>query len=315
MVAFAANTFPTTLNDWSSGEVIPSDWADSLEEKLGINNSNVITSLDFLLRATSSTDPGHKHSSTTITGLTIGTNVQAWDVQLDTLASFVANRFLWASGTDFSYITTSTAMSFLGGSTSTGANPSASVGLTATNGTANTFMRSDASPALSQSIIPIWTGLHEFTAGASSSEVRTPSSTLGAARATTIDTGLGAYEVATTTATLGVTFDGEGSVIAAGASSSPFRVPVSGTIRSWFGIADKSCSASFDVWKSTGIPTNAGRIAGTDIPNVSSTQYSTSSALTGWATSFSAGDLFMFVATGTLSGCTRVNVGINYSKL
>lgn len=42
----------------------------------------------------------------------------------------------------------------------TAANPSASVGLTAVNGSASTFMRSDAAPALDQSISPTWTGFH-----------------------------------------------------------------------------------------------------------------------------------------------------------
>lgn len=42
-------------------------------------------------------------------------------------------------------------------------NPTASVGLTAVNGVAVTAMRSDAAPALSQSISPTWTGLHTFT--------------------------------------------------------------------------------------------------------------------------------------------------------
>jgi len=46
----------------------------------------------------------------------------------------------------------------------TGANPTASVGLSAVNGVASTFMRSDAAPALSQSIAPTWTGNHSFTA-------------------------------------------------------------------------------------------------------------------------------------------------------
>lgn len=46
----------------------------------------------------------------------------------------------------------------------TGANPSAAIGLSATNGSAGTFMRSDAAPALSQSIAPTWTGVHTFTA-------------------------------------------------------------------------------------------------------------------------------------------------------
>ncbi len=45
------------------------------------------------------------------------------------------------------------------------ANPSASVGLTAVNGSATTMMRSDAAPALSVAIVPTWTGLHTFSNG------------------------------------------------------------------------------------------------------------------------------------------------------
>lgn len=41
--------------------------------------------------------------------------------------------------------------------------PSASVGLSAVAGTASTFMRSDAAPALSVSISPTWTGNHTFS--------------------------------------------------------------------------------------------------------------------------------------------------------
>lgn len=46
---------------------------------------------------------------------------------------------------------------------STGANPTASVGLAAVNGTATTFMRSDGAPPLSQAITPTWTGAHIHT--------------------------------------------------------------------------------------------------------------------------------------------------------
>lgn len=45
---------------------------------------------------------------------------------------------------------------------STGANPTASVGLTAVNGTANTFLRSDGAPALDQTIAPTWSSVHTF---------------------------------------------------------------------------------------------------------------------------------------------------------
>jgi len=45
----------------------------------------------------------------------------------------------------------------------TGANPSASIGTSATNGVATTFMRSDSAPALNLGITPTWTGAHTFS--------------------------------------------------------------------------------------------------------------------------------------------------------
>ena len=42
------------------------------------------------------------------------------------------------------------------------ANPTASLGLTAVNGSATTAMRSDGAPALDVGIVPTWTGLHTF---------------------------------------------------------------------------------------------------------------------------------------------------------
>lgn len=42
----------------------------------------------------------------------------------------------------------------------TGANPTAVIGLTAVNGSATSYLRSDSAPALSQSIAPFWTGVH-----------------------------------------------------------------------------------------------------------------------------------------------------------
>ena len=52
-----------------------------------------------------------------------------------------------------------------GGAPPSGANPTASVGLAAVNGSAGTFLRSDGAPALSQSIAPTWTGQHTFNNG------------------------------------------------------------------------------------------------------------------------------------------------------
>lgn len=58
-------------------------------------------------------------------------------------------------------------------------NPTATIGLTAVNGSATTAMRSDGAPALSQSIAPTWTGLHTYTATAGGLEISgNPSSVL-----------------------------------------------------------------------------------------------------------------------------------------
>lgn len=59
-----------------------------------------------------------------------------------------------------------------------GANPTGTVGLTAVNGSATTFMRSDAAPPLSQAISPTWTGTHVFN-GAPLNTVATSGWTLG----------------------------------------------------------------------------------------------------------------------------------------
>src|SRR3990167_10572377 len=102
-VVFAANSFPSVLNDWEDNEVIESSWADALEDKIGIDSSAVATSLDYLIKNVSSklgkiaslavTDGNFivadgtnwvaesGAAARTSLGLTIGTNVQAWDTQ------------------------------------------------------------------------------------------------------------------------------------------------------------------------------------------------------------------------------------------
>jgi len=59
-----------------------------------------------------------------------------------------------------------------------GANPSVTVGLTAKNGSAATFLRSDGAPALDQTIAPTWTAKHTFTGAGGSA---TPSVSIASA--------------------------------------------------------------------------------------------------------------------------------------
>jgi hypothetical protein len=81
-----ANQFPTTLNDWEPEETIESAWADSLEAKIGVDNSAVVTSLDYLLKNSASSNPGHKHT------LAQGaTDVTASAAELNTLDGYLGN--------------------------------------------------------------------------------------------------------------------------------------------------------------------------------------------------------------------------------
>jgi len=54
----------------------------------------------------------------------------------------------------------------VGSSARSPATPTASAGLTAIAGTAVTYTRSDGAPALDQTIIPTWTGIHTFNQAA-----------------------------------------------------------------------------------------------------------------------------------------------------
>ncbi|KKK94432.1 hypothetical protein LCGC14_2682930, partial [marine sediment metagenome] len=54
LIVFAANSFPTTVNTWSDGDIIESDWANALESKIGIDGSATTTSLDYLIKNSSS---------------------------------------------------------------------------------------------------------------------------------------------------------------------------------------------------------------------------------------------------------------------
>lgn len=58
------------------------------------------------------------------------------------------------------------------------ANPSATIGLSAVNGTATTFLTSDSAPALSQAIVPTWSGTHTFSTAIVSNSASTGATNL-----------------------------------------------------------------------------------------------------------------------------------------
>ncbi len=82
----------------------------------------------------------------------------------DTISGIVTYKDLVGSGTRMVVVsatgTTSTQSIPAGASL---ANPTGTIGLTAVNGVLTTPPRSDGAPALSQAIVPTWTGIHTFT--------------------------------------------------------------------------------------------------------------------------------------------------------
>jgi len=67
--ATGSGQFPTsTLNNFQDGDTINAgDW-NALERKIGVDHSTDTTSLDYILRSATSSDPGHKHTTSTVTG-------------------------------------------------------------------------------------------------------------------------------------------------------------------------------------------------------------------------------------------------------
>jgi hypothetical protein len=89
-----------------------------------------------------------------------------------------------------------------GGVSISSANPTATIALTANNGTANTFMRSDASPALGVGISPTWTANHTFSATVG----------IGTANVANTLTVLGNVGIGTTDVSKPLTIKGTGNV-------------------------------------------------------------------------------------------------------
>ena len=118
-VAFAANSFPTTLNSWSSGDTIEASWANALESKIGADSSAVTSSHDYLIKSTSSILGKIASLATTSGGILLadGTN---WSLETNnaTTGSTMTGIFnggnITSAGTAALATTTSTGLTMSG---------------------------------------------------------------------------------------------------------------------------------------------------------------------------------------------------------
>ena len=96
------------------------------------------------------------------------------------------------------------------------------------------------------------------------------------------------------TGSFGVTVDGITSIIQIGQVGF-VTMNYAGTISGWSISANTVGSIQFDVWKASGsIPTVANTIVAGAYPTLTAAQFVTSTTLTGWTTTFAAGDVFGF---------------------
>ena len=68
--------FPTSTSNWTENDVIEEEWANEVERWIGTRIPSDIDSLSVKLIAATSTDPGHKHTTSTITGITYTSPLQ-----------------------------------------------------------------------------------------------------------------------------------------------------------------------------------------------------------------------------------------------
>jgi len=100
----------------------------------------------------------------------------------------------------------------------------------------------------------------------------------------------------TSTRSVGVTFDGGGSPIAA-LTKADIRIPYAGTITAVSMLADQVGSAVVDIWKDTYPafpPTVADSITAAAKPTITADDQSFDSTLTGWTTGITANDCLRF---------------------
>jgi hypothetical protein len=113
----------------------------------------------------------------------------------------------------------------------------------------------------------------------------------------------------TNAGSFGVTVDGIIGIVQVG-TTGYVVMPYDGTITSWVLTANASGTVSFDITKaSSGVIPTVSIIGGGGVyPTLSSQQILTGSTLTGWTTTFSAGDVFGFSVRSSPAPATIKNV-------
>lgn len=155
--AASSNVISLWTGTCNASSFLKGDGSCAIPAGTGVTSVALTMPSGFSVSGSPITTTGTFGVTTALSGLINGTgsgfsNATSTEVIAEFSGTCNSGTFLRGDGT----------CAVAGGGTS-GANPSASVGLTAVNGVATTFLRSDGAPALSQAISPTWTGTHIFS--------------------------------------------------------------------------------------------------------------------------------------------------------
>jgi hypothetical protein len=151
VVAFCGLETGTYISDLVATNPLGSDLASTIDDHIRLLKSTIKTTFPNINGAVSATDEELSLlAGKTGTVWTSANDGAASTLDADLLDGISSAGFCQTGGSGCPTIASA-------------ANPTASVGLSAVNGSAGTYMRSDGAPALSQSIAPTWTAQHTFT--------------------------------------------------------------------------------------------------------------------------------------------------------
>jgi hypothetical protein len=177
----------------------------------------------------------------------------------------------------------------------TAANPTATIGLSAVDGSASTFLRSDGAPALSQAIAPTWTAPHIYSPAARTSGV-SPYFTINAAA----DTGATA-----STEHIGISIAGATRQHAAGAITIQREIVIDPPTYS-FASASKITDAAT-------VAISGAPVAGTNATITNPYAFWVQGGVSVFAGSINTGNVLRTFSTGTTIGATSIIVGLDFS--
>lgn len=238
-------------------------------------------------------------------GLVIGTDVQAWDADLDSLASVG----LTAAG-----------LALLDDANAAAQRTTLGLGTIATQAANSVAVTGGSVTGITDLVVADGgTGVSTLTNhGVLIGQAATAIVATAAGTAGQLLTSGGASADpawASNLATLTFVIDGGGSAITTGVKGD-LEVPFACTINRATLLADQSGSIVVDIWKDTYAnypPTIADTITASALPTISSTTKAQDSTLTGWTTSISAGDTLRF-NVNSITTCTRVTLSLKVTK-